>query len=81
MKRISTKELVPGMITAEDVYTYNDQLILPKGLVLTDKAITKLEFYSVLSIQVEDEVHHTESFTKDLSYSQKVQSSPEYKGK
>lgn len=79
MKRISTKELVPGMITAEDVYTYNDQLILPKGLVLTDKAITKLEFYSVLSIQVEDEVHHTESFTEDLSYSQKVQSSPEYK--
>ncbi len=79
MKRISTKELVPGMITAEDVYTYNDQLILPKGLVLTDKAITKLEFYSVLSVRVEDAVHHAENFNEEPSYSQKVQSSAEYK--
>ena len=56
MKRVKVKELVPGMITAEDVYSYNGQLILPKGLTLTDKVITRLEFYSVLSIRVEDEV-------------------------
>ena len=43
MPRIKTSELVPGMITAEDVYNYNNQLILPRGLELTDKSTTKME--------------------------------------
>ena len=49
MKRVMTSELLPGMILAENVYTYNnDQLILPKGFTLNDKAIAKLEFYSTI---------------------------------
>ena len=52
MPRIKTSELVPGMITAEDVFNYNNQLILPRGLELTDKSITKLEFYSILYVNV-----------------------------
>ena len=55
MKRVNTSDLVPGMVTAEDVLNYNNQLILPKGLILTDKTITKLAFYSILQIRVEDE--------------------------
>ena len=43
MPRLKTSMLMPGMITAEDVYNYNNQLILPRGLELTDKSITKLE--------------------------------------
>ncbi|MCM1105252.1 MAG: HD-GYP domain-containing protein [Clostridium sp.] len=79
MKRLSTQELVPGMVTAEDVYSYSDQLILPKGLTLTDKTITKLEFYSILSIRIEDELN--EAFGKsdhDASVSEHVQNSPEF---
>ena len=56
MKRIKTKELVPGYVLAEDVYNYNGQMILTKGLVLTDKIITRLEFYSIMSVRVEDEM-------------------------
>lgn len=56
MQRIRTSNLVPGMISAEDVYSYNNQLILPKGSELNDKLITRLEFYSILAIQVEDEM-------------------------
>ena len=56
MQRIRTSNLVPGMISAEDVYSYNNQLILPKGSELNDKLITRLEFYSILAIQVEDEI-------------------------
>lgn len=44
------------MISAEDVYSYNNQLILPKGSELSDKIITRLEFYSILAIQIEDEM-------------------------
>lgn len=54
MQKIAVEKLVPGMITAEDVLTYNDQLILPKGLELTDKSITKLTFYAIISVYVED---------------------------
>ena len=42
--------LTPGMVTAEDLYS-NNQLIVNKDTVLTDKLITKLEFYSIISIK------------------------------
>lgn len=57
MQRVRTSNLIPGMVSAEDVYSYNNQLIVPKGTELTDKVITRLEFYSVLAIHVEDEIH------------------------
>lgn len=56
MKRIKTKDLVPGYVLAEDVYSYNGQMILTNGTVLTDKIITRLEFYSIISVRVEDEM-------------------------
>lgn len=56
MKRVKTKDLVPGYVLAEDVYSYNGQMILTNGTVLTDKIITRLEFYSIMSVRVEDEM-------------------------
>lgn len=69
MKKLKADELIPGMITAEDIYNYNDQLILPKGLVLTEKAISKLQFYAVYQVRIEDEMADAETLanTKDLS--------------
>ncbi len=81
MPRILTQDLVPGMITAEDVFTYNNQLILPKDLELTDKTITKLEFYSILSVRIRDESAEmaSDSLAKeDISYSEKIKRSPEF---
>ena len=46
MSRIYTRDLVPGMITDEDVYSVNDQLIISKGQKLADKYINRLVFYS-----------------------------------
>ncbi|MDD3205633.1 MAG: HD-GYP domain-containing protein [Lachnospiraceae bacterium] len=80
MKIMSTKDLMPGMKTAEDVYTYNDQLILSKGVVLSDKAITRLEFYSILTIKVEDElVFNLAQQEMDSSYSERIKSSSSFK--
>ena len=84
MKRVSTADLVPGMVTAEDVYTYNNQLILPKGLVLTDKTITKLEFYSIINVRIEDskaKAPEPEPVSDDdasLSYAERVRRSPQF---
>ena len=47
MRKVSTLQLVPGMILGKDVYSHDDKLILPSGFFLTDRAITKLELYGV----------------------------------
>lgn len=82
MKRVSTSELIPGMVTAEDVYTYNGQLILSRGVVLSDKAITKLEFYSIINIRVEDQM--AQGFSENAepdpneSPAERIRRSPEF---
>ena len=82
MRRVNTQDLVPGMITAEDVYTFNNQLILPRGLVLTDKTITKLEFYSIINVRVEDEMSQeyldNPEVDEDISYSERIKKSPQF---
>jgi len=55
LKRVRVSELVPGLTTAEDVYSFNNQLVVEKGAVLDDSLITRLEYYSVLSIRVNDD--------------------------
>lgn len=79
MKRVNVSDLVPGMITAEDVFNYNNQLVLPKGLILTDNAINKLTFYSVFQVRVEDEVVQAANpeFTGP-SYMEQLSKSPEF---
>lgn len=81
MRRVGTTALVPGMVTAEDVYNYNGNLILPKGLILTDKTITKLTFYSIINVRVEDDVVKTleETIPQENSYSERLKSSSEFK--
>lgn len=88
MKRVRTSDLRPGMRTGEDVYSYNNQMILPKDTVLTDKMITRLEFYSVLAIRIaedgdfpglQDEPQESEMpLTNDVPYSEKIKSSKEF---
>ena len=89
MKRVRTADLKPGMITGEDVYSYNNQMILPRNTALTDKMITRLEFYSVLAIRVAEEGDQIEEapakssepevpLTNDATYSEKIRSSKEF---
>lgn len=79
MKRVSTVELRPGMVTADDVFSYNNQLILPRGLVLTDKTITKLAFYSVIDLWIEDKPVQKEIRLPSTSYSERIRNSEEFK--
>ena len=79
MKRVHTSDLVPGMITAEDIFNYERQLILPRGSVLTDKAINKLTFYSIMHIRIDDTVpNSTTPIIAEPSYLDKFKSSPAF---
>lgn len=82
MKRLSITQLVPGMTVAEDVYDLDRELLVHKGTVLTDKLITKLDLYGILTIFAEDIIQPVrpaeDSTGTELSYSERIKSSPEF---
>lgn len=78
MRKLRTSELVPGMILAEDIYTYNNQRILTKGTELTDNLITRLEVYSVLTAKVEDKTVTDTPIDEELSYFGHLRKSKNY---
>lgn len=78
MKRVSTLQLIPGMVVAEDIFNYNNQLILNKGTVLTDGQITKLDLYGIFSIRVEEGAVPLPQETQIESYSERVKNSVEF---
>lgn len=77
MKHVRISVLIPGMITAEDVYDKGKKLILPKGLTLTDKAIMRLESYDIKSVRIDDPVGIE---VEDLDESEAVSEVPEMTG-
>jgi len=77
MRKLDISELIPGMVVAENIVNFRNDLLYPAGYRLTDKAITKLAFYSVPFICVEDE---NDRFTYEemKTYSERVRSTPEF---
>ena len=47
-------EVKPGMVIAEDLYNPAGQLVLPAGFVLDEATISKLEYYTILEVPVDD---------------------------
>lgn len=80
-RRISIREAQPNMVTAEDIYTYNNQLVIGKGTVLTDVVITKLKFYSIshFNIFIADETFKSHTIKKEVTPLTKIKESPEFK--
>lgn len=74
MKQIPVSELVPGMVTAEDVLTYDFTLIIPKGIVLTENIISRLEGYSIYYIYINDEI--IDELSKPITGIQQLQDAP-----
>ncbi|MBQ7077977.1 MAG: HD-GYP domain-containing protein [Lachnospiraceae bacterium] len=52
MSLLSTKDLVPGMVTAEAVKTKTGQLIVNEGVALDRRLIERLHFYSIREVEV-----------------------------
>lgn len=56
MKQTPVTELTPGMVTAEDILSYDLKVIVPKGIVLTENIISRLEGYSIYYAYIEDQI-------------------------
>ena len=49
---VSVSDLVPGMIVARDVYTRNNQMLVPADTKITESIITRMTFFGIMSIRV-----------------------------
>jgi putative nucleotidyltransferase with HDIG domain len=82
MKRLPTSQLVPGMIVSQDVLSIDHQMIFPRDTVLTDKLISKLEMYAVMTVYVKKDVLPTENpvqpVSTEPSYSTWIKSTKEF---
>lgn len=80
MKKIQVKDLRPGMVTAEDIYSIDGQLILGKKVILIDKNIEKLDSFGIYSIKIEDNVVSVVPAMNDVppSYNERIRQKPEF---
>ncbi|MDF2907382.1 MAG: hypothetical protein K0R34_2703 [Herbinix sp.] len=52
IRKISLSQAVPGMVAATDLFSKDGLLIISMNTPLTDKIITRLEFYSVMELDI-----------------------------
>lgn len=84
MKKYATRELKPGMITVQDIYNGQRQLILEGNTVLTEALISKLLLYGIYEIEAEEPGteesadSETAGTASGQSYSQRVKQNPEF---
>lgn len=76
-KRILTTRAVANMVTAEDVYTSDNRLIIPENTVLTDEIINALKEYSVFAFRVKVGEDGRTPLIKDDENSLNVSEEPE----
>ncbi|MCR5430992.1 MAG: HD-GYP domain-containing protein [Lachnospiraceae bacterium] len=86
VKRININDLTPGMLVADNVYNSANQLIVPRDVVLTDKAITRMRFHSISSARVyisDEETTKTTSSrqgkpAREVSFFEKLRGTEEF---
>lgn len=81
MTRISSLQLVPGMVLAKDAYDANNKLILAKGTVLTDVFIIKLDLYDIHFVYIEDASYESTLSARPHyphSYNDRIRNSAEF---
>ena len=90
MKNLSIKDLQPGMVVAEPIFTSSGQRILDANTTLTSESIYRLSFYSVSRVNIiEADAEGTgepgsaasipnPSRASNPSYSQRIKAQPEF---
>ncbi len=76
--RIRTDQAEAGMTVASDIYTTNNQLIIPKGTVLDNWMITRLRFYNIYGFVIARKVPEV-NMMEEVSYIEMLRNTPEFK--
>lgn len=56
MKDVARMALQNGMVIGEDIYNYQNELIIPKDTEVTEKVIKKLALHSIICVPVKEEI-------------------------
>lgn len=75
--RVRIDQAVPGMVVASDIYNMNNQLIITKGSILSERIITRLRFYNIYGLQIY--AQYNEKPIKEESYIEALRSSEDFK--
>ncbi len=75
VSQIAISQVLPGMVTAKNVYSRNDQLILNRETTLDSTKIAKIMFYAIESIYV----YEPEVKSENDQYMQKIRNSIEFR--
>lgn len=78
MKKVLTTEIMPGMISAKDVYNSQNLLVIQQGAKLDDRAISKLMVHGIGSVMIADEKGPVRLAPKEPSYYEKLRASKEF---
>lgn len=84
MGRIPVSKVTPGMVLESDVFNEANQLILPEGLKINEKAIEKMTQQGITSVRIEGMDDDPEFLPKEeddetQTYSDRLKKTEEYK--
>jgi len=78
--RIRTDQAEVGMTVASDIFSANNQLIIPKGTLLDERIITRLRFYNIYGLVVYTKDDGAkDQIIKEDSYIDALRGTPEFK--
>lgn len=78
MKKVLTRDITPGMISARDIYNSQNLLVIQQGAELDDRAVSKLMVHGIGSVMVADEKGPVRLAPKEPSYYQKLRESKDF---
>ena len=82
MKRYLTSQLRPGMVLGESIYSLEqDRVVLEKGTVLDERAITRLKLQIAIAVLIDEEETTEEEAAlpdREPSHAEKLRATPEF---
>lgn len=80
MQKLLVSDLKNGMITGEDVFSTSGQLVVPRGVALTQNLIARLISFNIFSVRIEDEALETviEKLEENKSYVDRLKTSHDF---
>ena len=84
MKHYLTSQLRPGMVLGESIYSIeHDQVVLAKGTVLDERAITRLKLQTTIAVLIDEEEPSADSASqtseREPSHAEKLRATPEFR--
>ncbi|MDE6602001.1 MAG: HD domain-containing protein [Lachnospiraceae bacterium] len=73
MKDVARMTLEEGMVIGEDIYSYQNELIIPKDTVVDKKVLKKLEHHSIICVTVKEDIDFATTHFEKVRLSKEFQ--------